>query len=78
VLEKQIHDSITTENSVLGSLQFRDALIATDLKTVADAGTTNALVFKNQLLADRIALRVEIQDVEFRINDLRQFEKDQF
>jgi len=78
VLEKQIHDTLGTEARVRQSLAAQDALIGDDLKAVENADTTNALVFKNQLLADRIALRVDIEDADFRLAALNQYGIDNF
>lgn len=78
VLREQIADTMGTEVQIRRSLEAQDALIGDDLKAVENADTTNALVFKNQLLADRIALRVDIQDASFRLAALNQYGIDNF
>jgi len=35
--------------------------------------TSNAIAFRNQLIADQMILRVEIADVEFRMSKLQEF-----
>jgi hypothetical protein len=78
VLQKQIEDTITIQEDQLRTLQEHDVQIAKDLATLTDASTSAALAFKNQLLADEITLRVDIKDVQFRIESLKQYLVDNF
>jgi len=40
--------------------------------------TSNAVMFRNELLADQLILRVDVSDVQFRIAHLKQFIADNF
>jgi hypothetical protein len=78
ILKQQIVNSISVEESQLKSLQSEEQEIDSNLKIVNDVATSAAINFKNQLLADRLGLRVEIGDVSFRLTQLRQYLADNF
>jgi hypothetical protein len=78
VLKEQVEESIKAQTIVLQTLSAQQVLIEGNLKLVVDADTTNALIFKNQLLVDQLALQVEIQDTQFRLDQLEQFLKNNF
>jgi hypothetical protein len=49
-----------------------------DLNSLEGVETSNALMFRNQLLADQVVLGVEIGDVQFRLNEAQRFLTENF
>jgi hypothetical protein len=78
VLNKQVEDTITFLGPQLEALLNHDSDIDTLLRTVDGVDTSGAHAFKNQLLADQIVLRVDIGDLQFRLNWLESFLHDNF
>ena len=78
ILEQQIDETIKIDESQLKTLKAHDGEIATTLTSLEGVDTSAALTFKNQLLADRIVLAVDINDLAFRLNVLRQYLIDNF
>lgn len=73
ILKKQIEDTISIQQEQLRVLQDHDIDIVKDLTSMDGVETSNALSFKNQLLADQTILRVDIGDIQFRIALLQQY-----
>jgi hypothetical protein len=55
------------------TLQRENTQIGETLAKIGDSDTSTALVFRNQLTADQIALRVQIEDTEYRLAGLKQY-----
>ena len=73
ILKKQVSDSVAVEESQLIVLQQEADDIESNLKIVANVETSAALSFKNQLLTDRLMLRIELGDATFRLEQLRNY-----
>ena len=78
ILKQQILDTISIQEAQLQLLLGHDSEIAQDLQSLSGVETSSALSFKNQLLADKTVLRVDIQDVQFRLERLRDYLKVNF
>lgn len=78
ILKAQIADTITIQQGQLDVLTAHDAQISQNLDSVKDVDSAAAITFKTQLLADRIVLGVDVQDVQFRINSLKKFMQENF
>lgn len=73
VLQKQMVDTVAIQKQQLDTLKVHDAEIQKDLDALAGVETSNALTFRNQLIAEQLVLRVEIDDVTFRIEQLNEY-----
>lgn len=73
VLKQQILDTIKIQRDQLNVLVIHDGQINEALKSIEKVDSSAALAFRTQLLADRIVLNVDIQDVQFRIDLLKKF-----
>jgi hypothetical protein len=78
ILKKQVEDTLAFLRPQLADLMEHDAEIESAMKRVEGLDTPNALTFKNQLLADQIVLRVDIGDIQFRLDWLEAFLHDNF
>jgi hypothetical protein len=78
ILKQQILDSISIQEAQLKLLLDHDAEIAQDLQSLTGVETSSALSFKNQLLADKTVLRVDVNDVQFRLERLHEYLKTNF
>ena len=78
VLKKQIEETIEIQEGQLKVLTDQDVKITTDLASLDGVETSNALTFRNQLLADQVVLRVDIGDTKFRLERLRQYFAENF
>lgn len=78
VLKKQIEDTLSLLQPQLAALLEHDAEIEASLRSIEGLDTSNALTFKNQLLADQIVLRVDIGDVQFRLAWLESYRQANF
>jgi hypothetical protein len=65
--------SISVEEQQLDVVRAEDAEIELNLKLVDGVGTSAALNFRNQLLVDRLFLRVEIGDASYRLGQLQNY-----
>jgi hypothetical protein len=77
-LRKTLTDSITVLGSNLKMLQDQGDAIDANLELVKDADTSASLAFKMQLQADRLLLRVEVEDTQFRLDALQTYLADNF
>jgi hypothetical protein len=73
LLRKQLETMVAAQQLQLVELQAHANSIAQDLKSVEGVDTSNALMFRNQLLADQVVLGVEIGDLQFRVNQAQNF-----
>lgn len=78
LLEQQISRSIVVYQAQLGELRKEEMEIDNNLERLVGIDTTAALAFGNQLGADKLLLRVEIQDTDFRLQNLQQYLKTNF
>jgi len=78
VLKKQVEDTLSFLRPQLSALLEHDSDIAKSLQGIEGLGTSNSQAFKNQLLADRIVLRVDIGDIQFRLDWLESYLRDNF
>jgi hypothetical protein len=77
-LKKLLTDSISVLASNLKILQDQGDAIDANLELVKDADTSASLAFKMQLQADRLLLRVEVEDTQFRLDALQTYLADNF
>jgi hypothetical protein len=78
VLKKQIEDTLSFLHPQLTALLEHDSDIKTALKSTEGLSTNNSMTFRSQLLADEIVLRVDIGDIQFRIEWLESYLRDNF
>jgi hypothetical protein len=78
ILKQQMTDGISVQDSRLKALQEQQKQIESNLQLVADADTTAALDFRNQLTTAQLLLQIEIGDATFRLDRLRDFLKKNF
>jgi hypothetical protein len=78
VLKKQVEDTITFLRPQLKALLDHDSDIDKLLRSVEGLDTSAAQTFKNQLLADQIVMRVDIGDLQFRLDWLESYLHDNF
>lgn len=78
VLKKQITDTLSFLHPQLTALLRHDSDIEDLLRSIEGLDTGNSLAFRNQLLADQIVLRVDIGDIEFRLNWMESYLHDNF
>jgi hypothetical protein len=78
VLKKQIEQTITLQQQQLSILLGHDGDLSKSLTSFEGVDTSSATAFRNQLLADRILLTVDIDDVQFRIDRLQTYLRDNF
>jgi hypothetical protein len=77
-LKKQIVDTISFLRPQLATLLEHDSDIEKLLRSIEELDTSSALAFKNQLLADQIVLRIDIGDIQFRLDRLQSYLHDNF
>ncbi len=78
VLRVEVQEQIAAQESRLKSLEEEDQEVQKNLKLVAEAETTAALDFRNQLTSTRLLLEVESGDASYRLERLREFLKRDF
>jgi hypothetical protein len=72
-LRQQVTQQIAAQRDRLNSLQQENSEVEKSLKLVADADTTAALDFRNQLTSTQLLLGVETGDATYRIEQLQKF-----
>jgi hypothetical protein len=72
-LHQQLTEQIAAQQDRLKSLQQENGEVEKSLKLVADADTSAALDFRNQLTSTQILLGVETGDATYRIEQLQKF-----
>lgn len=78
VLKEQIERDIAAQQTSLADLQAQAKVIDRDLAELDHADTTAALVFALTLKSDRVMLRVNIQDTQWRLDSLTNFLRENF
>ncbi len=78
LLKTQIEAALAVQQKQLSLLRDHDGEIARSLTSLEGLDNSNALTFKDQLLADRVIMGVDIDDVQFRVARLQQFLADNF
>ena len=78
VLKKQIEQTITLQQQQLSILLGHDNDVSKSLTSFEGVDTSSATAFRNQLVADRILLAVDVDDVQFRIDRLQAYLRDNF
>ena len=78
VLKEQIERDIAAQQASLADLQAQADVIDRDLAELEHADTTAALVFAMTLKSDRLGLRVNIQDAQWRLESLTTFLRENF
>jgi hypothetical protein len=73
VLKRQIEDTLSFLRPQLTALLEHDSEIEQSLASIEGMGTNNSQSFKNQLLADQVVLRVDIGDIQFRLDWLEAY-----
>ena len=74
-LRTQVTQGIAAQQNRLTALHRETDEIAKNLELVANADTTAALDFHNQLLSTQILLQIEAGDAAFRLQRLQDFLK---
>jgi hypothetical protein len=78
VLKGQIVETLSFLRPQLTALLEHDSDIEKSLRNIEGLDTSSALAFKNQLLADQIVLRVDLGDIQFRLDWLESYLHDNF
>jgi hypothetical protein len=78
VLKEQIAGTISFLRPQLTALLEHDSDIEKSLRSIEGLDTSSALAFKNQLLADQIVLRVDLGDIQFRLDWLESYLHENF
>jgi hypothetical protein len=78
VLKKQVTETLSFLRPQLTALLEHDSEIEKSLASIQGLDTNNALAFKNQLLSDQIVLRVDIGDIQFRLEWMESYLHDNF
>lgn len=78
VLKKEIENTTIMLSSQLDVLLAHDAEIQQGLTSLEGVDTSNVIAFRNQLLADQLVLRVDVQDLRYRLLVLNSYLQDNF
>jgi hypothetical protein len=78
LLKKQIEDTLAIQIGQLKAMETHDLEIDANLKKLEGVDTANAIAFRNDLFADQVMLRVNIEDAKFRCARLQQYLTDNF
>jgi len=73
ILKKTIEQSIAVREQEVMRLEAQDRTIEEHMTAVRDVDSSAAIGFRNQLLVDSLALRVELGDAQFRLEKLREY-----
>ena len=73
ILRQQLTSGISVQTNRLKSLQDQQQKLESNLQLVANADTTAALDFRNQLTSAQLLLGIEIGDASFRLERLQDF-----
>lgn len=73
VLRRQIEDTVKAQEEELVVLRRHDGEIEATLRSLDGVDTSAALTFQNELIADQTVLRVDIEDIQFRIDQLKNY-----
>lgn len=78
LLKKQMEESAAIEQSQLTALTEQADEIAQNLKSIENIDTNAALTFRNQLTADQLTIQIDIEDLIFQIDELKDYLKHNF
>ena len=78
ILYQQLRDILTIQENRLKIMQAQDGQFDQDIRSVAGVDTPAAVSFANRLTADRLLLKVELHDAEFRITNIQNYLKVNF
>jgi hypothetical protein len=78
ILKQQIGEGIAVERETLSGLLHEDGEFEQPLALLAGIDTTLGVQFKNQLIADRLVLDVDVKDHSFRLERLQEYLRDNF
>ncbi len=78
LLKQQINDTIALQRQQLTILLSHGTDIVKSMNSFEGVDTSNAMAFRNQLVADQILLGVDVDDVQFRIDKLESYLRDNF
>jgi hypothetical protein len=73
-----VMDTLKVQQDELAALGFQASNITDELVSISGSETSTASVFRNQLQADDLVLRVQIRDTEYRIDALREYIRHNF
>lgn len=73
ILKQQLSAGISAQANRLKSLQHQQQQMESNLQLLANADTTAALDFRNQLTSAQLLLGIEIGDASFRLERLQDF-----
>ena len=73
ILKQQLAAGISVQENRLKLLQDQQQQMESNLQLVADADTTAALDFRNQLTSAQLLLGIEIGDASFRLERIQDF-----
>jgi hypothetical protein len=73
ILRQQLAAGISVQADRLKSLQDQQQQLESNLQLVADADTTAALDFRNQLTSAQLLLGIEMGDAGFKLERLQDF-----
>jgi hypothetical protein len=73
ILRRQILDTIAVQQSQLDALTHQAEEIDQNLRLIGNSDTVAATAYRNQLTADRLVLKVDYDDIAFRIAQLDAF-----
>jgi hypothetical protein len=78
ILKQQVVETLSFLRPQLTALLEHNSDIEKSLASIQGLDTNNALSFRNQLLADQIVLGVDIGDIQFRLDWLESYLRDNF
>jgi hypothetical protein len=78
LLRTEILDRIANDTKQLGFLLEHDATIEKSIRALDGVDTTNAIGFRNNLLADQLVLRVDMDSTQFRMQRLQKYLTENF
>ncbi len=78
LLKEQMEESIPIEQAQLTALNGQADEISQNLKSIENVDTDTALTFRNQLTADQLTIQIDIEDLNFQINELKDYLKTNF
>lgn len=73
-----VNELIAVQTAELARLRSEESKIDESQAAISTSDTSTARAFRNQLTADSLILRVQIQDTEFRLARLETYAKDNF
>jgi hypothetical protein len=72
ILRQQLASALAAQESAMTVLLAEDEDIQSNLAGLKAIDTASAIAFRNQLIADRLVLQVEVSNAHFRLDSLRE------